>query len=45
MTAPIQLHCNFPCAILANPELEPQTPNTDQSKQVPGVDINPKWIC
>ena len=38
--APIDRQCIFSYAVLGNPELEPHAPNTYQSKQVPGDDIN-----
>ncbi len=40
MRAPIQLQCIFSYTILANPEVEPHTPNTYQSKLVPSESFN-----
>ena len=40
MRAPIQLQCIFSYTILANPELEPHSPNTYQLKLGPGGSIN-----
>ena len=35
MRAALQLQCSFSYTVLANPELEPNAPNTYQLKQVP----------